>query len=1139
MEPNGPKNMKSQNKENITKARNLVRGALSHLRALSTPNALRDDWRQEQFAQQQINRAMAIARRNLDRRQLGEFERWVTESVADQHRTTTRLGTPLTSLGLLPSELASRDLVTELRLAAEKLERRIPDLCTYANDAVTIAKFVGRRDWVGAMSVLQVTIKRDSYSYWAVETELALKQSSLGVEAVKAHVRSMSICALGLNKFFLHYFGVRNEPAQTSSRFKANLRKKIDESDLPVDLQAYAKYRLYGELNPEPATLARVLACEQLTTIIDLAVTTLKISRLILNRKSAFSNEAIAAASRADSVLNPIIVILGISIGNDSVQGTGVTGTSRVNAVQIDIAARAVRLAFSPFDLWETETSADALIVRGIASQLSTRNDGVAAEELAKEMLNLNWLPAALELGDISLIPPLPKFFSGCPIEGGYDNNPFTTIAAVLRLAHPELLDRVTAEILCPIVEAHCADTAGDQQLAVQTLRSALTTTTNPIALDILNVLLANMLHRADELQECLVVCAQTGIDNERLVPLLPLVEMFQGIKWPTLSRLGSSIDLSITLDHYLRVDENRKVRTFKRYSIEELMKLHGCATIVGLPSALIFAGVDVDRIEYFFNQVCDIFSLELLPGMGESKKVRLTRSELLRQLAAMHTTQEVSYLQEASDIEDALQVDDGIYVLDDSKVYVDEQAVLNFVNQELVADFQRYLKLVESGLGVSDSINDVLKGFNNPSAKTFQIPKNDADDLLAELVATILHRFLFDPASGLDIIVGRRIRHGTIAGEIRGVLEKAELIGHKPRTGASYGPPPKVERLCSKMEAKRARIVYAALSRFSESIDQLIALLRDEYFHVYSASKPRGIFNLQVSPVVLALARSIAQTCSTIEQFSRECIELFWFSLSWQLEVSRPSVESETKKTLQAIFAKVTNELRALNVGDPTFFAEFQHVSEELQRRASTISSWIRVPKIGAEGKTYSLHRIVDVAVAVVTGQKPGFRPVVNSNVPSDLELDTHGFSIVSDALYIALVNVAQHSGKKVGNSVDITIRFNSDTSQLFFEVICEVAPSARTAEQDARLASIRLDIQKRAYGERARLDRHSGLFKLAAIVGQSDKTSISFGYIDSTHFRLQFELVYIGISGDPKALLSSSNDAVLASIGKTFSTQ
>jgi hypothetical protein len=1125
--------------KNAIKARNLVRGALSTLRALSTPDAMRDDWRQEQFAQQQINRALAIARRQLDRRELYEFERWVTASAADQNRAAKGLGTPLTSLGILPSEINSRDLATELGLGLEKLEKCTPALHIFFSDAAMLAKAVAERNWEGAIEILQKIVKQHNYSYWAIETELALKQSSLGVEAVKSHIRSMSIGALGLNNFFLYYFGVRNEPAQTSSRFKSNLRKKIDESDLSIDLQVYAKYRLYGELGAGTSPLAKILACEQQTTVIDLCFTTLKICKVVLNRKSAFTPEVIAMANHASSVLDPLLTIFGIGDRTEA----GAVLRSRVNAPIHEIASRAVCLVFAPAAAGGIENHADEHIVRGIASQLSTRNDGVAAEFLAKELLNLSCLPIAMELGDVSLVPPIPKLFQSRHRAGVDSDSLLTILESVLRMEQRELLDITTIEMLEPIVASQSPSGLGAHLDAALILKSALKKTTNAAALDILSVMLAHELYRADELQECLEISAQTGISNDRLVQLLPLVEIFQGIKWPTLRSLGASVDLSITLDHFLRVIEDRKIRTFKRYSIEELMKVNGCTSIVELPSALLAAGVDIDRIEYFFSQVCDVFSLELLPGMGESKKVRAIRSELLRKLAGMHTKQEVAYLQDAEDIDDALQVDDGLNVLDDSKVYVDEQAVLNFINQELAADFQRYLNLVESGLGISDSINEVLKSFNSLSAKTFQIPKNDADDLLAELIAAILHRFLFDPASGLDIIVGRRIRHGTIAGEIRGVLEKAELIGHKPKAGASYEPPLKVERLGSKMEPKSARIVYAATSRFSESIDQLIALLRDEYFHVNSTSKPRGIFNLNVNSVVLALARSVAQTCDTIEQFSKECIELFWFFLSVPLEAARPTVESEIKRTLQTIFSKVTNELRAQNVGDPTFFAEFQQVSEELQRRASIIASWIRVPKINSEGKTYSLNRIVDVAVAVVTGQKPGFKPIINRDVSVDLELDTHGFYIVADALYIALVNVAQHSGKKIDNQVNIKIQFNSDTSHLVFEVVSEVLVNTRTTDQEARLAGIRLDIQKRAFSERARLDRHSGLFKLAALVSQSDKTSISFGYLDSTHFRLKFELVYIGLSGESKSASALNGDAKLslitASIPRTITSK
>jgi hypothetical protein len=131
---------------------------------------------------------------------------------------------------------------------------------------------------------------------------------------------------------------------------------------------------------------------------------------------------------------------------------------------------------------------------------------------------------------------------------------------------------------------------------------------------------------------------------------------------------------------------------------------------------------------------------------------------------------------------------------------------------------------------------------------------------------------------------------------------------------------------------------------------------------------------------------------------------------------------------------------------------------------------------------------------------------------------LDLHGFSIVSDALYIALDNVSQHSGKKIDNRIDINVKFDKAESLLRFEIISELAPSARSPDKEAHVDGILSDIKRRAYGERVRLDTHSGLFKLAAIVNQSERTSITFGYAEGNRFRLEFDLVYVGFEAEER---------------------
>lgn len=1110
----------------LARAKNLVRGAVSVLHAPSTPDARRDSWHQEQVAQTQINRALALAKRGGSQREFVAFERWIGRFVNERTSSARQIGTHLTLLGLLPSELEADGLSSELLIAANRITIRTTELLNFAREAATLADLIEEGNWDGATAELETIKKHSGHSYWSIETELALTQSQKGIEAVKTKIGAMSICAIGLNKFFLYYFGVRNEPAQASARFRANLKKKIEDSDLPLDWQAYAKFRLYGHLDHTQRSLASVIACEQLTTTVDLLFTLIKITRLIVGQRQIFSEDVLEATRKAFEVLAPIVSLLKITPVNGKLD----VQTSAIHQGDnlADLASAALRLAVFPQEHWPVgETSFRSKVIHGLASALSTRDDGLAGESFAKEVMNLNWLPLAIEMSNVSDLPSLPRLFLSA-MQGSPNSLSIASVYGVLSRIVGEMVERRgedSPDELKQVAAAVYGGRTGSIGIAIDGLRRTLAESQFGVCRDIAGVLLATLLQANDQLEESLAVSAQVGMENERVLAMLPLAELFQSVKWNSLRPFARSVDLPIALDHFLRVVDDRKIRTYKRYAIEELMKISG-SNVSDLPSVLSADAVLSSKLEYLFSEVCDIATIELLPGMGDSRKVWQTRSQVLRELAKFHTRSELKYIREADEIDESLQVDDGLFVLDDSKIYVDEQAILNNLNQELAGDFQRYLKLVRSGMGVSDSLTDVLRSFRSPSAKTFQIPKNDADDLLAELVQTILDRFLFDPAFGLDIIVGRRIRHGTIASELRGYLERFNLIGYKAHAGADYTPPLAASTALACLEPKRRRIAVAAFSRFSESIDQIIGMLRDEYFHVRMPTKPRGIFDLSLTPMALALARSIAQTCQNIDQFSKECVAIFWIILSGRLDAQRPTIEGETKKTLHSILSKLTNELRSVDISDSALFAHIQQASDELQRRATIIASWVRAPKVSVEGKTYSLQYAVDVAGAMITGQRSGFFPIVTSDVPDSPQLEMHGFSIVVDALYIAFDNICEHSGKKADNHVKVEIQFEPNLSILAFTITNEVTPSSRTPEREARLSSTRSDIQKRAYGERARRDRGSGLAKLAALVMQSNKTAISFGYASNEEFQLKFDLVYLGPAD---ALTPNTTDSLL----------
>ena len=63
----------------------------------------------------------------------------------------------------------------------------------------------------------------------------------------------------------------------------------------------------------------------------------------------------------------------------------------------------------------------------------------------------------------------------------------------------------------------------------------------------------------------------------------------------------------------------------------------------------------------------------------------------------------------------------------------------------------------------------------------------------------------------------------------------------------------------------------------------------------------------------------------------------------------------------------------------------------------------------------------IIDVAVAKVKEQRPHFSPSITVKVPDEPYVDTHGFSMIEDELYIALDNISKHSGRKISHEVTI----------------------------------------------------------------------------------------------------------------------
>jgi hypothetical protein len=1095
------KNKKNRNPRTATVGaaeafKNRVRGAVAALKTVPTGNKAEKKWISDRRAVGALNRTLNDARRKLSPGALRTFEAWADEFTRAQLQAET-IGTTPSLLGVLPTKPPVISLAAALRSAHQELGRARRLLQRYCEQTVPLHGLVLAGNWIEAGELIDKISAEFGHSYWAIEAKIAVHHYSSDPDRARHSIQRFSAGGPGLNRFYFYHFGLRGEPSQSSTRFRALVAKRLSDSKLEKHERIYALYRATGALPENPDELVPILSFDQLTTRIDLLHTAMKVAARLLVSSARQPRDVIEAASDlVKDFREPLFASLfGNKDGRVVPEVTPHLRSSLTEALESILS--------------DTEAPPDGVTARGLASLITFHGSEANEEQFRKFLLNFNWLPEGIYLVEHPRVSKIAEILAA--VKKG----------PAARLGQP-LDEELRGQLSSKLSDA--PDEDGLKKLATAGINPAeLIVNSQPIwARADFSALLVECLAidgsrtAIEEGDDAIAVaiCANAPLVNPRLVAGLPFADLFGGRNWKRVAAYGPSLELCCSLHQYLTLNDERQIRTFKRFAIEDLMRATRTSSVLELCRHLTVAHPNLQLVEYFLSTVCDLPTLELLPGIDGSRQALKARSDILRIASKISANSSAQLISEADVIDSQLEVDSALDVLDDSKVYVDEEPLLVQASKELAPDFERYKQLVAAGIGEAASLEELFRNVRQQSATVFQIPKNEAEDLLLQMLDALRAKFIDDRVNGLDSVIGRRIRHGTVSDELRGTLEHLNMIGQRPRTGADYDAPGMAIEIGQDLEPRLRKAVNSAFARFSLSIDQLVAQLRDEVFRSAPSGKLKPAFELMINPFSVAVARSVASQCDTVAQFARECFQLFWFSLSPVVERDRPVVDDFIKKSLRDIFGKLSHELRNIGVTDATALARVQHASEQLQYKASLISSWIRVPRLNLEGKTYPLPLVFDVALAFVKSKRSGFEPTVTARIDDSVRLDPHGFPLVHDALQIALDNIAQHSGIKVGNPVEVVIGL-SENRKLVFDLRSDVAKGAWTKERAQKFEQIKEDIARKNY-ERARKDRGgSGLTRLAGIVHQGTDSKfaaeIEVGDDATLRFTLHFELLYI----------------------------
>jgi len=494
-----------------------------------------------------------------------------------------------------------------------------------------------------------------------------------------------------------------------------------------------------------------------------------------------------------------------------------------------------------------------------------------------------------------------------------------------------------------------------------------------------------------------------------------------------------------------------------------------------------------------------------------------MERMKICQALVTIDAERSSRYLEEIRQITYANELEEGIRNFDSSRLFVNQEGLVEWAQKNLEEDFSRYRSLRNTSLPDLAEIKTAILSMHTdrdaavPQALLEQ-PKTEADRLLIDLAQRLLREFLHGTQFGLNSYLSLRIRHGSLAGHLRGPLEEAGAIALRESAPGAYQRISRWDSLLEGLGNGVKEAFHSAFSRFSDRFDVEVTYLVDELLQIRSDSKPNGSFDLSVNAFLMNLLKGSVDDTTDVQDFAKVCIAHFKASLDPDLVRVRLYISRTFKATVDKDFDELLKAIDALDSGgalSPVADA-VKRARTSLSFAADRVSDWFQSLDRGDHERRYSIEQIIRMGERLTTNTRPAFLPVVTIDAEGDIpDFTPHsGAFLVADALFIVFDNAYLHSG--IEGRIAITVKVTLTSEKLVFDVLNEAAHGCDSEESRARLEEIRAKMQSGEYSKMAFGEGGTGLFKLMRLTEKSasePEESLTFGF-EAEGFRVKFQI-------------------------------
>lgn len=290
-----------------------------------------------------------------------------------------------------------------------------------------------------------------------------------------------------------------------------------------------------------------------------------------------------------------------------------------------------------------------------------------------------------------------------------------------------------------------------------------------------------------------------------------------------------------------------------------------------------------------------------------------------------------------------------GMKKLDDSKIYVNEEAVIKYELQgidELYNRFKKQAALADQGR-VFYLVTSVDYNNKSKSAEMIKNAANYSSNVIAEAATQlfdVIRKAFLKSRFGLGTYLSTRIRHGVFEGELRSGLARLNLVYNTE--GITYIPN-LMWRRDFNLDSQSFDKLNKCIIDFSRKIDALISNFKDTVIqiHVDENDQMQGDFNYEVSTEDICNRFLLIENQAVdAEDFYRQVMRYLWEMTEQRLETIRWKVKNILAKGMFDLLNEFESSIQSL----ATIPELYKHLKstinkarEELTAKLAKVEKW------------------------------------------------------------------------------------------------------------------------------------------------------------------------------------------------------